>query len=113
MKSKLCQLDRNIELIVGDSGDHDLTKSDWLPGGILTTIWGPIISLYDKASTTEDKLGKWLIIKVTNGILTITIINIYRLPQSAKGRVCNTITQYNRIEGRVKSTQKYRNETFD
>ena len=47
-----------------------------------------------------------------NGKKIIIIILLYRLPQSIMSRVYNTLIQYNRVEGKAKSIQKYRNEIF-
>ena len=40
MKAKLALLNRNIELIVADSNDHDLTDGKQLPSRILNVFQG-------------------------------------------------------------------------
>ena len=47
IKAKLALLNRNIELIVANSNDHDLTDDEWLSGRILNVFWRPIILVID------------------------------------------------------------------
>ena len=58
MRSKLAKLHRNIELIFADSGDHNLTEREQLPGGIMNAFWGLIVSIIYKDKITVDKLSK-------------------------------------------------------
>ena len=58
IKAKLALLNRNIELIVADSNDHDLTDSKWLPGRILNAFWGLIALIIDQTKIEIDKIGK-------------------------------------------------------
>ena len=47
MRANLVPLNRNIELIVADSNNHNLTDREWLSSGIMNTFWGPIVSIID------------------------------------------------------------------
>jgi len=58
MKAKLALLNRNIELIVADSNDYDLTDGKWLPGRILNIFWGLIVSIIDQTKIEVDKIRK-------------------------------------------------------
>ena len=58
MKRKLIVLNRNIEMITTDSSNHDLTNYEWLPGGLMTAFWGPIVSVLDTTKITINKIGK-------------------------------------------------------
>ena len=40
MRANLAPLHRNIELIVANSNDYDLTDREWLPGRIMNAFWG-------------------------------------------------------------------------
>lgn len=58
MKQKLINIHQNIEIIVANSIDHELTDNEWLPGGILIAFWGPIVLVLDSTKITIDKTEK-------------------------------------------------------
>jgi len=58
MKAKLALLNRNIELIVANSNDYNLTNGKWLSSGILNAFWGQIASIIDQTKIEVDKIGK-------------------------------------------------------
>ena len=59
MESKLKVLNKNVEMIVANSGDYKLVENDQLLGGILNAIWSNAVLLINKSKTTIDKLEKW------------------------------------------------------
>ena len=83
MWNKLKPLYWNIQIVVTNSNDHELTDSDWLLGGLLTGIWGNVASMVDNTKIYKDKLGKWTMNHITNGSKMILLISVYRLPQSS------------------------------
>ena len=58
MKRKLIVLNRNIEMITTDSSDYNLTDYEWLPEGLMTAFWGPIVSVLDTTKIIIDNIGK-------------------------------------------------------
>ena len=59
MNNHLKKLNHNVELIFADSKDYQVTKNEWLPGGILIAIWGEVISAMNKELIIIDKISKW------------------------------------------------------
>ena len=51
MRNKLSKLNKNIELIIADSRDYELTSIDQLPGGVITCLWRQIVSMIDSSKT--------------------------------------------------------------
>ena len=92
-------------MIVADSNDHDLTDSEWLSSRILNAFWRLIISIIDHTKIEVDKIGKWTAYQFIDRKKTIVLIIIYRIPQSSQEGVYNTLTQYNRIDGKVKNAK--------
>ena len=58
MNSHFRKINRNTELIFADSKDYQAIKNDWLPGGMLTAIWGEVIGAMDKNSIVINKIRK-------------------------------------------------------
>ena len=69
--------------------------------------------MINKSQTKIDKLEKWTIFQLTNGKKTVAVISVYRIPMSSQIDVYNTITQYNRIKSKIKSSNQYRKEIFE
>ena len=61
IKAKLALLNRNIELIVADSNDHNLIEGEQLPRGILNVFQEPIILVLDYIKLVIDKIGKYTV----------------------------------------------------
>ena len=78
--NKLRSLYRNIQLIIADSTDHELTDTDWLPGRLLIGIQENSASIIDTTIIYIDKLAKWTAYHITNRSKTIILNSIYRLP---------------------------------
>ena len=112
IKEKLALLNRNIELIVANSNDYDLTDSEWLPSGILNVFWRLIVLIIDWKKIEVDKIRKQTACQFTDGKKKIILIRIYRIPQSSQEGVYNTLTQYNRMDRKVKNAKQYRHKIF-
>ena len=80
MRNKLSKLNKNIELIIADSRDYELTSIDQLPGGIITCLWGQIVLIINSSKTYRDKLGQWIACHITNGTKKLLLILIYCIP---------------------------------
>ena len=50
---------------------------------------------------------------MTDNKKIIVLITMYRIPQSIKEGVYNALTWHNRMEGKVKNTNKYRKQILD
>jgi len=101
MNYKLKQLDRNIKVVCVDSAEHDITKNNWLPEGLMSTIWGKVIQFFNKYLVVMDKLGKWMAFELINYKKIILIIIIYQITNRTGG-VYSILNQYNQGDGNSK-----------
>ena len=83
MNSYFRKINRNAELIFANSKDYQATKNDWLPGGMLTAIWGEVIGAMDKNSIVIDEIRKWSVFTISKNNKKIVFITIYRISQSS------------------------------
>ena len=85
IKYKLTLLDKNIEVLFANSNEHQMTKYNWLPGGLMNTIQGTPLQYFDKESVYNDKLGRWVAFKLTNKLKIILFIIVYHIPNGIGG----------------------------
>ena len=101
---------REVKVIGSDSKQWQLTNNNYLPGGLLTIIKGKCRALLQESQTHVNKYGNWMATTFSHNNKAVVVINLYRIPtSSSKGpRCCQT--QYNIINGNMKSSTQYRKE---
>ena len=110
--NKLRCLGREIKVNTADSGRWELTKNEWLPGGVLTSVRGSITSVVSE-KVHKGKYGNWIAIQLESQAKTVVIINVYRIPiSSPENAICSSLIQYNLIDGEAKTSTQYRNQIF-
>ena len=78
----------------------------------MSVFKGKIRALVNENDIEKSKLGNWISVPMQHNGKKILIINVYRIPaSSAQGPRCS-LTQYNVVEGKVKSATEYRKEIF-
>ena len=61
----------------------------------------------------KGRLGNWIAIKLQYKGKRLEIINLYRIPRISSHGVRCSLTQYNRIDGKMNTALVYRKEIFD
>ena len=112
MKFKLKLLGRILELIVADSKLQNTSKSNYLQGSLMNTMWGNV-SMFDTIKMIIGRLGKQIVIEINYKRKRVVIILLYRILQSSSNGVYLTLTQYNKMDGKAKTIVEYHNEIFD
>ena len=83
-----------------ETKEHDISKSSYLPGGTLTSIFGKYANNIIIKQNFKDKLGKWNAIHLQHNDKTIAIITLYRIPNSSATGTRTSLSQYNRSIGK-------------
>ena len=112
LKSCLKQLEREILVIGADSQQWQINQKQYLPGGVLSAFLGKSRSLVNENKIKKSNFGNWIAVKLQHKNKTIAVINVYRISSSSSnGNLCS-LTQYNLLEGKVRSPAEYRKEIF-
>jgi len=93
-----------------DSGEETKLDRKYLPGGTITLLTGKIVGMIEKTSIRKDKLGRWNSIRIEGGNKKMQIINVYRITESTQEGILKTRAQFDRVNGKVKSSKQYRDE---
>ena len=112
IKKEMKKLGREIQIETANSGKQNLTKNEWLPGRVVSTIRGKAILLIETDDISKGKYGNQIAMKLKNNGKILLIINIYRIPITSLVKVCSCLTQYNLMYGKAKSPTEYQNEIF-
>ena len=84
--------DHNVKINTSDSRDSSYMKNTWLPGGIMTAVWGKYSNFIERDSFYNNELGRWNSYQLSNGTKFILIIGFYRMPiSSSKGIHTNKV----------------------
>lgn len=114
IKRRLKELGREINIKTADSGRWELTKKEWLPGGVMSVVRGSVASLVQDEEVYKGKYGNWIAMKIVGKEKTVVFINFYRIPvTSNKDATCSSLIQYNLIDGKAKTAAQYRSEIFE
>ena len=97
-------------VITLDSGNDSLVVNTWLPGRILSIIWGKYQNFVKPNSIYTDKLGRWNSFILENGTKSVLIITCYRIPEESKKRLKMSHAQMNKQGKKVKSATIHRME---
>ena len=113
IKRKIKPINKNVEVVVSDSGEQTKTDNRYLPGGTLGIFTGRIVGMIVNEKTTVDRLGRWTSTRIEKGTKKMQIINVYRIPESTKSGVLTSKAQYDRVSGEVKTTREYRTDMLN
>ena len=111
MKQRFSSIEREVLVKDADSGQWDITRQAYLPGGVVTAILGKARALV-KDKIIKSPLGNWMACTLSHKDKDIVIINIYRMPSTSPNGDRCSLTQYNLKDGKVKSPKEYRTEIF-
>ena len=64
-------------IITSDSGDDNLVVNNWLPGGIMSAIWGKYQHFVDQETIFKDKFGRQNSFTLENREKSILIVTMY------------------------------------
>ena len=53
------RINKNAEMFTSDSKEYNITKNNWLPGGIMGMITGDIGKYIQHNEIVVDSLGQW------------------------------------------------------
>jgi len=113
MEYHIREVNKEATIITEDSGEWETTSLDYLPGGLVNIFLTKCSSLVDNKKVVKSCLGNWMAISLEHKGKRLEIINIYRLPSTSSNGVCCSLTQYNRIDGKMNPTSIYRKEILD
>lgn len=92
IKRRLKELGREINIKTADSGRWELTKKEWLPGGVMSAVRGSVASLVQDEEVYKGKYGNWIAMKIVGKEKTVVFINFYRIPvTSNKDAMCSSL----------------------
>ena len=112
IEQEISQIDRSPTIITADSHQWETTPKDYLPGGIMNIILSKCYPILNKSKITKGRLGNWTAFSFQNEQKRLEIITLYRIPSTSSNGVCCSLTQYNRIDGKMNTTTTYRKEIF-
>jgi len=113
IEKRMKKIQRGAQIIAVDSKEWVVTDKDYLPGGLLNVIFNRSGPLLQKKMVKKGKLGNWSAILLEYKGKRLEIINLYRLPISSSNGVYCSLTQYNLVNGKLKSTSEYRRELLN
>ena len=64
--------------------------------------------LIDQKRVVKGRLGNWIAVSLTSKGKRLEIMSIYRIPSLSLNGVKYSLTQYDRIDGNVKTTTLHR-----
>ena len=75
-----------MSITTNDSGKWDLTKNDFLPGGVVSIVRGKASSLLEVEETIKGKHDNWIAIKLKNNDKTLMTMSVCRIPATSVGK---------------------------
>jgi hypothetical protein len=110
IEKKMRSIDRENCTFTADSQEWKMTNSDYLPGGVMSVFFSKCSPLIDRKKVKIGRLGNWMAVPLQYKNKRIEIINLYRIPSSSAHGIYCSLTQYNRIDGAMNTSTKYRKE---
>ena len=106
-------ISRGAKMFTADSKEWNVTNNDYLPGGVMSMFFERCGSFIEKNKVKIGKLGNWDAISMNYKRKRVEVINLYRIPLSSSNGPRCSLTQYARIDEKIKSASKYRSEIFN
>ena len=63
--------------MTSDSRDNSFIRNTWLPGGIMSAVWGKCQKFIEEESIYSDKMGQQNGFKMTNRVKFILFVTAY------------------------------------
>ena len=108
------KMDRGVQLLTADSKQWEVTKNNYLPGGLLNVIGSKCASVINAKKITIGRMGNWIAFSMEHVGKRLEIINLCRMPvsSSSSNGVHSSLVQHNLIDGEGKSANDHRKEMF-
>jgi hypothetical protein len=108
LKRSFRQVNKSVEVLTSDSREDTRGKSDYLPGGTLSILTGISAGMVNKEEMRQNDLGNWNSFRIEGGGRKLQLINAYRIPDSTEEGIMKSRAQYDRVKGKLHSSQQYR-----
>jgi len=108
MKHRIKKLGCETRVFMMDSGQWQITRYNYLPGGILAAIRGKAVPLIQDEEIYFSKLGNFVSVKLKQINKIIALITLYRVPSTSPQEPSCCVTQYNVKEGKLALPNEYR-----
>jgi len=79
MKRMFKLINKNMEIVISDSGEETKTEGVYLPGGTMSLYTGKIAGMINLEKSSEDRMGRWNSVRIEGGKQKMRIITIYRI----------------------------------
>lgn len=83
VKKKIKGVSRNVKILTSDSGDKINEKSSWLPGGIMSVMWGQFANYIVPNSEKQDELRRWNTVEISRKGRVVLIATMHRIHVSS------------------------------
>ena len=103
IKHKMKAIKKAPLVITADSKEQKTIPADYLPSRLLNEIMSKYSEFIPQSKTTKGRLGNWIVFSLQDNQKRLEIITIYRILISLLNRLSYSLTQYNRIDGRINS----------
>ena len=113
IKRKFKTINREVEVIISDSGQDVRSRNGYLPGGTINILLGRVAGLRIKQYEKKDGMGRWSSFRLEGNGKVLQFITIYRIPESTAPGILKSRAQYDRCCGEVKTSRQYRDQLLD
>ena len=110
IKRKLQSIDQNIEINTANSGRYEEVKNQFIPGRIMSVIFGYQTNLIKIENNFADPKGRQSAIMMEANKKRILIVVLYRIPDSSNQRNYTVKAQIDKVGKEVKMAKKHREE---
>ena len=76
-------------------------KSDFLPGGTMSMVWGRIRNLVNKENMPVNNFGFWNLFQITGKHKSILVLTFYRIPKTSSRGPITMHHQLNCLTGLI------------
>lgn len=107
-KSKMRSITGETLFFPAHSNDNINIGNIYLPGGILTMMWGNMMHLHEEGSCIMHRKGRHSSVILNAKRMRVLIINMHRLPDSSSDSPLKYKNQCDRIDGKMKTVKVHR-----